>query len=220
VQTIEHSLNLLESALCAGSLLVFVRNLGGILARAVYLPILVLLGFVASPCAAQNIGLNRPAAPVRIPVPRVNLSPLPAPITSSIRATGYPTGPALLPYPTLSTPSNDAFARQNAWAAYNAQLHRIPIAPNPNRLAARQDLLDQNRLIQAPTSPGRYNFQYTDNEIRSVQAALRVRGIYSGQVDGILGPDTQRAIETYQSRNKHAVTGRPDAWLNASLGIW
>jgi hypothetical protein len=76
VQTIEHSLNLLESALCAGSLLVFVRNLGGILARAVYLPILVVLTFIVSPCLAQNAGLNTPAAPVRIPVPRVNLSPL------------------------------------------------------------------------------------------------------------------------------------------------
>jgi peptidoglycan hydrolase-like protein with peptidoglycan-binding domain len=62
----------------------------------------------------------------------------------------------------------------NAWAAYNANLRHIPTAENPNRLAAR----------------------------RSVQAALRRLGIYSGQVDGILGPDTHRAIEVYQVKNK------------------
>jgi len=59
-----------------------------------------------------------------------------------------------------------------------------------------------------------------DNEIRSVQAALRRLGIYSGQVDGILGPDTHRAIEDYQVKNKLPVTGQPDQGLNALLGIF
>jgi peptidoglycan hydrolase-like protein with peptidoglycan-binding domain len=87
-------------------------------------------------------------------------------------------------------------------------------------LAARQNLLDQDRFIQMPQSSGRYNFQFSDNEIRSVQAALRRLGIYSGQADGILGPDTRRAIEDYQMRNKQPVTGQPDQSLNALLGIF
>jgi hypothetical protein len=41
-----------------------------------------------------------------------------------------------------------------------------------------------------------------------------------GQVDGILGPDTQRAIEEYQVRTKRPVTGQPDQSLNAALGIF
>jgi hypothetical protein len=61
--------------------------------------------------------------------------------------------------------------------------------------------------------------QFGDHQIRSVQAALRRIGIYSGQVDGTLGPDTQRAIEQYQVREKRPVTGLPDRWLNASLGV-
>jgi peptidoglycan hydrolase-like protein with peptidoglycan-binding domain len=73
---------------------------------------------------------------------------------------------------------------------------------------------------QRPQSSGRYNFQFSDNEIRSVQAALRRLGIYSGQVDGILGPDTHRAIEDYQVKNKLPVTGQPDQTLNAFLGIF
>ena len=119
-----------------------------------------------------------------------------------------------------STPANDAVVRNNAWAAYNADLHHIPTTTNPNRLAARQKLVDQDRFIQRPTSSHRYNFQFSDNEIRSVQAALRRMGTYSGQVDGILGPDTRRAIEEYQGRNKRPVTGQPDQSLNASLGIF
>ena len=51
-------------------------------------------------------------------------------------------------------------------------------------------------------------------------AALRRLGIYSGQVDGILGPDTHRAIEDYQVKNKLPVTGQPDQMLNALLGVF
>ncbi len=126
---------------------------------------------------------------------------------------GLPTGPNQLPYPMRSTPANDAAVRNNAWAAYNANLHQIPTAPNPNRLAAPQKLVDQDRFIQQPNSSRRYNFQFSDNEVRSVQRALRRTGNYSGQVDGILGPDTKRAIQEYQLRNKLPVTGQPDQWL-------
>ena len=132
---------------------------------------------------------------------------------------GLQAGPSQVPYPLPRTLANDALVRSNAWAAYNAGVHpntglqaaETPTATeNPNRLAARQNLLAQDRFIQMPQSPGRYNFQFSDNEIRSVQAALRRLGIYSGQVDGILGPDTQRAIEDYQVKNKLPVTGQPD----------
>jgi hypothetical protein len=186
--------------------------------KAVFLATLVLLSASMGPSRAQNAVSQ--AAPVRVSVPRVNVSPQRALTTSSVGISGYPTGPTFLPYPTVSTPSNDAIARQNAWNAYNAQLRSIPIASNPNRLAPHTDLLDRNRFVQAPTSSRRYNFQFTDNEVRSVQRALKIRGIYSGQVDGILGPDTRQAIETYQSRNQRPVTGQPDAWLSASLGIF
>jgi peptidoglycan hydrolase-like protein with peptidoglycan-binding domain len=45
-------------------------------------------------------------------------------------------------------------------------------------------------------------------------------GIYSGQVDGILGPEARRAIEDYQAKNKLPVTGQPDQGLNGLLGIF
>ena len=162
-------------------------------------------------------------APVgRVQVPRVqmNLTLQHTANPSNVRIGGGPSGPTQLPYPLVSTPANDAWARNNAWVAYGANLRQIPTAENPNRLVARQNLLDQDRFIQRPQSSGRYDFQFSDNEIRSVQAALRLLGIYSGQVDGILGLDTHRAIEDYQVKNKLPVTGQPDQKLNALLGIF
>jgi hypothetical protein len=44
-------------------------------------------------------------------------------------------------YPLAHTPSNQAWDRNNAWAAYNANLRHIPTAQNPNRLAAGENLL-------------------------------------------------------------------------------
>jgi Putative peptidoglycan binding domain len=147
---------------------------------------------------------------------------------SSPGMAGLPAGPSQVPYPVRRTLSNDALVRSNAWAAYNASVHpqtnlhpiQTPTAPNPNRLAQPQKLVDPERFVEKPNSAHRYNFQFSDNQIRSVQAALRRLGIYSGQVDGILGPDTRRAIADYQTKNKQPVTGQPDQSLNASLGIF
>jgi hypothetical protein len=178
---------------------------------------------IAAPCLMGQTRAHFAQAPVgRVPISGVRLTP---PVrlgaaSSNLRIAGFPGGPTLLPYPLAPTPANEAWARNSAWAAYDANLRQIPTAENPNRLAAHQNLLDQDRFIQMPQSKSRYNFQFSDNEIRSVQGALRRLGIYSGQVDGILGPDTQRAVEDYQVKNKLPVTGQPDQRLNTLLGIF
>jgi peptidoglycan hydrolase-like protein with peptidoglycan-binding domain len=77
-----------------------------------------------------------------------------------------------------------------------------------------------NLTPQHPANPSNVRTAGFPSEIRSVQAALRRLGIYSGQVDGILGPDTQRAIEDYQVKNKLPVTGQPNQGLYALLGIF
>lgn len=192
---------MIESVLGAGKVLVDARNASRILL------VFGLEAFIATGLMAQStVHLNSPSHYTVYNPP--------------LGVTGLPTGPSRIPYPLTSTPANDAFVRNKAWEAYNANLHQIPTTTNPNRLAARENLLDQDRFIQRPNSVQRYNFQFSDNEIRSVQAALRRMGMYSGQVDGILGPDTQRAIEEYQVRTKRPVTGQPDQSLNAALGIF
>lgn len=176
--------------------------------------------------ASNGVAQPRPSAPGSLATGRVgtsvhlNLAPQSRVNFGNASIAGLPAGPVQLSSPLISNPANDAWVRNNAWAAYNDSLRHIPTATNPNRLAQPQNLLDQDRFVQKPQSAHRYNFQFSDNEIRSVQAALRRIGIYSGQVDGILGPDTRRAIEQYQLQYKRPVTGQPDQWLNASLGIF
>lgn len=215
MQTIEYALKSVVGVLGGRRTLRFVSN-------ALHLPsIFALEVLFASSLMAQTTASTARAPVVRPAAGSVHANlPSQYRANSSVGVTGLPAGPSQLPYPLTSTPANDAWVRNNAWAAYNESLHQIPTAANPNRLAAQQNLVDQDRFIQKPNSSQRYNFQFSDNEIRSVQAALRRMGTYSGQVDGILGPDTQRAIEEYQLRNKRPVTGQPDQWLNASLGIF
>lgn len=213
MQTNEISLNAVGSAFSGRILLLVIRK---------GLRLLCFFAFealFATGLTAQTITSAGRAPVVAPPAGSVHLN-LPSQNRATLGVTGLPAGPSQLPYPLNSTPANDAFVRNNAWAAYNANLRQIPTTTNPNRLAVHQNPVDQNRFIQKPNSTHRYNFQFSDNEIRSVQAALRRMGTYSGQVDGILGPDTQRAIEDYQIKNNRPVTGRPDQWLNASLGIF
>lgn len=127
------------------------------------------------------------------------------------------------PNPLAATPANEAWERNNAWTNYSTQSRQ---GLGGSRSGATSGvMLQQNRmatptLTEGPQSPGRYNFQFSNNEVRSVQQTLRRLGYYSGQPDGILGPDTRKAIEDYQIKNDHDATGQPDRWLMTSLGIF
>ncbi len=46
--------------------------------------------------------------------------------------------------------------------------------------------------------------------LRRVQVLLKEGGHYKGEVDGLFGPNTQRALESYQKQAGLTVTGLPD----------
>jgi peptidoglycan hydrolase-like protein with peptidoglycan-binding domain len=50
--------------------------------------------------------------------------------------------------------------------------------------------------------------------IESIQQALKNAGLYSGKIDGVLGPKTKKAIETFQAKNNLKVDGKvgPKTW--------
>jgi hypothetical protein len=162
-------------------------------------------------------------APKRIQSPSVRIS------TPQIRsrnqfATGF--GNQAIknsPYPILDTPANEARAANDAWASYRASLQ----APTEQRIRATRNAIqlrnnpqtNQQLLIEQPTGPSRYNFQFSNNEVRSVQQSLQRLGLYGGATDGYLGPETQRAIEAYQVKNNLPVTGAPDRVMYSQLGI-
>ena len=49
---------------------------------------------------------------------------------------------------------------------------------------------------------------------KAVQEALKNASLYSGNVDGVLGPKTKKAIKEFQTQNKLSVDGRvgPKTW--------
>jgi hypothetical protein len=52
---------------------------------------------------------------------------------------------------------------------------------------------------------------------RSIQAALAWRGYYSGRIDGVMGPETRRAIRSFQVHQDLPVTGQIDNGLINAL---
>lgn len=56
-----------------------------------------------------------------------------------------------------------------------------------------------------------------DPQVERVQAVLKEIGFYGGDVDGLAGPATRKAIEDYQSKMGLAVTGKIDAPLLEQL---
>ena len=58
----------------------------------------------------------------------------------------------------------------------------------------------------------------SDPAVEEVQATLKELNFYAGEVDGIVGPATRKAIETYQAKMGMAVTGKVDEDLLDQLG--
>ncbi len=57
----------------------------------------------------------------------------------------------------------------------------------------------------------------TGYDLKVIQAALQAQGFNPGGVDGLMGPNTERAIRQYQQAKGLEVTGRPSAVLQSRL---
>lgn len=57
------------------------------------------------------------------------------------------------------------------------------------------------------------------NQVMEVQQKLQADNLYSGKIDGIMGPETRQALQQYQQKNGLQVTARLDQQtLNSILG--
>jgi Putative peptidoglycan binding domain len=61
--------------------------------------------------------------------------------------------------------------------------------------------------------------QSTDSTTASAQEQLAEQGYYGGEIDGIFGPETRRAIMRYQSEHGLSVTGRLNVDTFRALGL-
>jgi len=57
------------------------------------------------------------------------------------------------------------------------------------------------------------------NEVRQAQQKLKDDGDYTGQIDGLAGPQTHQAVMAYQKKNNLKVTGRLDRQTREKLGL-
>jgi phage tail tape-measure protein len=59
----------------------------------------------------------------------------------------------------------------------------------------------------------------SDSSVRAAQESLAAKGYYTGRVDGMWGPDTERAVRDYQRAQGISETGRLDGATMTRLGV-
>jgi peptidoglycan hydrolase-like protein with peptidoglycan-binding domain len=86
----------------------------------------------------------------------------------------------------------------------------------PGKMELSAGLPDETTiLIERPEPPRQVA---GDPMVKKVQKTLKELNFYSGEVDGLFGPNTREAIEAYQAKMGMAVTGAVDDSLLDLLG--
>ena len=108
-------------------------------------------------------------------------------------------------------------------------VQRAPIAGQAQNLSNDPDpvdhlngvLLSRNPRAQANqlNFPARADVRYSNRQVADVQQNLRRLGYYAGMVDGVLGPETETAIQRYQLAHRQPVTGLLDRAMLSQLGV-
>ncbi|MCK4939385.1 MAG: peptidoglycan-binding protein, partial [Rhodospirillaceae bacterium] len=71
-------------------------------------------------------------------------------------------------------------------------------------------------ITNTPQQP-RTNFGQSSDLVRTIQDELSKQGYFLGAVDGIYGPETERAIRAYQKSSNLPVDGKPSKSLADNL---
>src|SRR5918996_6393957 len=61
--------------------------------------------------------------------------------------------------------------------------------------------------------------QWAKEDIKKVQEALKEKGNDPGPADGVMGPQTQKALRAFQSKNGLKTGGRLDVETAKALGV-
>jgi len=78
---------------------------------------------------------------------------------------------------------------------------------------------DSDRSEQYYDQNGYESGQYTDSTVAAVQEQLAKKGYYRGEIDGVVGAQTRRAIARYQGRHGLRVTGALTSDTLEALGL-
>lgn len=65
-----------------------------------------------------------------------------------------------------------------------------------------------NEKSEQPLKPNRGAPDISTSDIMMVQESLQVKGLYRGEIDGIPGSETLRAVRSYKKQNNIPVSNR------------
>lgn len=84
----------------------------------------------------------------------------------------------------------------------------------------RQGAMGQGAMGGSPQSSQSTSSQSMDQStIRNVQEQLQQQGYEVGQIDGVMGPNTRKALSQFQRDNNMPPSGRLDQPTMAALGV-
>ncbi len=105
--------------------------------------------------------------------------------------------------------------RGGVYPYYGHPYHYVPDGRGRYYLT---DIPDEN--LAPPVYEGRVVTSYGNRKtVVRVQRQLARAGLYRGEIDGIIGGQTQRAIRAYESSNGLAVDGQIDSALLSRMGL-
>jgi peptidoglycan hydrolase-like protein with peptidoglycan-binding domain len=92
-------------------------------------------------------------------------------------------------------------------------------------VAANAGNIVPNAGWNMPPAPGTSQHLQTaanlsKDDFRQAQLELRNMGLYNGSLDGVVGPETKRALEQFQENNGLDRTARLDASIVPSTSCW
>ena len=90
---------------------------------------------------------------------------------------------------------------------------------SPSRIPSKMNTSSLPSAQQAPVPAQTVSaFGYVKPSIEKIQQALKNAGLYTGTVDGKIGPKTKQAIRNFQGQNNLAKDGRvgPKTWVKLS----
>jgi peptidoglycan hydrolase-like protein with peptidoglycan-binding domain len=75
------------------------------------------------------------------------------------------------------------------------------------------------RRTSRPVAGSSASGQYSREDVKSVQEALKQKGMNPGPIDGVMGPQTQQALRAFQRSQNIQQTGQLDSSTASALGV-
>jgi len=128
--------------------------------------------------------------------------------------------------PSMNKDSSTTGSTSQSTPSTNTQPGSEKAAPSsrmPTQLGSDKDTTHSSRTGQGSEKamdhsnmPG---MAQNSDQVKQAQEALKAKGQDPGPVDGIIGPNTARAIRAYQKQQQIASTGKLDQQTLESLGV-